>query len=259
MEKETADVSVFSEKLATSTLPTVVADEELRGRIFELADNPEVVVRVLRPNLEALDLGLRETLRIAKEEYDLLGAQYGVAVSVEYRVGDSLDGAGQAVYGSTERVHEVLSEEHEMRSAQAALIAGLLRYYYHKLDTLDAELGELAPYLNDIAITKQYVYGTTKSNPEPRYHLVDVDYEHVASSVSGIMEVLMELSTDEIGMLQDYVSWAKRAGVSLETVRQPLLAVMRGLETISTQYPQLLPAYRLSILTGRLEQVFGED
>jgi hypothetical protein len=213
----------------------------------------------LNPNMKELDSGIRETLRVAEKEYELLEAQYGVAVTVEYQVGDAPDGFGQAIYGLTERVHEIQNEEFKIRNEQATLIAGLLRYYHHKLDTFDAELGKLAPYLNDIAITKQYVYGTTRNNAVPCYHLVDVDYEHVASSVTGIMEVLMELSVDEIGMLQDYVSWAQQAGVSLETVRQPLQAVVRGLGAISARYPQLLPEYRLSILTGRLEQVFGED
>lgn len=163
----------FSDYLIESEISPV---HKGRGKLFEIKDNPDKIVRVETfEDLERRYKGRVDPIvvgELGQKLYGELKSNYGIDAPVEFLAGkDSRN--NDVIYGIVDKIDGVDLGNSTFDSKISLEVENLyekIAQYY--LDKMSVEDGL---YLADINNPSQYVYGKKKGDVEPHIYLVDTD------------------------------------------------------------------------------------
>ncbi len=146
------------------------------GKLFEIKDNPDKVVRVESfADLEPRYKGRIDPVAVAElgqVQYAELQTRYHIATPVEFLIGKGFDNE-DVVYSIVDKVDgkdlDACEVTPELIEQVERLYENIAQYY---LDKFSQENGF---YLADINNATQYVYGKKKGDSESHIYLVDTD------------------------------------------------------------------------------------
>jgi len=116
------------------------------------------------------------------------------------------------VFGICERVCQSFEEKQEKEELQKVIL-GIAHYYNDILSHYSSENKEFPPFLFDVGKKAQYVFGTTRLDPNPQMRLVDIDPQYVATDEQYMYRAIYLFLE---GMLEEInYALSQEAGVSV--------------------------------------------
>lgn len=196
----------FLSPLEPATIPEVMESDVWKIYIYQLRDNPEIIVRRVEGTSYLFADTQENVLRVAKKEFDLLRKKYNIPVSANFVLVGARNGPIQ-MYAIADRVYKGDEQELQKTDSLVELSMHLLQYCFDKIQSYVPELHQTDNFLYDIGMKHQYIYGFTAEDRKNTYRLVDIDPEHVSSSVGDLLylvrDVLESIAQDTIVSLRN--------------------------------------------------------
>ncbi len=246
----------FSSPLAPTDIPEIKEDAVWQERIFELKNNPDVIVRLVNVG-DAIffEKDKEEVVRRAKREYDLLQTKYHIPVSAQF-VLSGKNNNDAVIYGITDRVYEERENREGEIYERAKVAVGLLDYFFDTLQTYTPDTQKMKYFLSDIGFEEQYVYGKTTKDPRNAFRLVDIDPEHIRNDMGSFLLSFQDVVET---IVDGVVKFLKQRGKSLQEMREPIQNIMNKLKELERKGFLENEKRKLEDVRNVVQNVFSDE